>query len=74
MKAPHSTLSKYLLSAFVTSLCFIGPSMMATSQSGAVKRDGRNAGITELRNLDQLKEAFQRDNGKVRLIALLSPT
>lgn len=67
-------MSKYLLSALVVSLCFIGPSMMATGQRVAVKKDGRKAGVTELRNLDQLKEAFQRDIGKVRLIALLSPT
>lgn len=29
---------------------------------------------SQLRNVDQLKEAFQRDSGKVRLVALLSPT
>jgi hypothetical protein len=31
------------------------------------------AEMTELKNLEQLKEAFQRDRGTVRLITLLSP-
>jgi hypothetical protein len=30
--------------------------------------------VIELRNLEQLKEAFQRDTGKVRLLTILSPT
>lgn len=30
--------------------------------------------IIELHSIDQLQEAFQRDNGKVRLVAILSPT
>lgn len=29
--------------------------------------------VTDLNNLDQLKEAYQRDRGTVRLVALLSP-
>lgn len=31
------------------------------------------AEITDLNNLDQLKEVFQRDRGTVRLVTLLSP-
>ncbi len=31
------------------------------------------AEVTDLKNLDQLKEPFQRDRGAVRLISLLSP-
>jgi hypothetical protein len=30
--------------------------------------------VTELRNIEQLKEAFQRDVGKIRLVTILSPT
>lgn len=30
--------------------------------------------LRELRSIDQLKELFQRDTGKVRLVALVSPT
>ncbi|MEW6207836.1 MAG: hypothetical protein AB1631_05675 [Acidobacteriota bacterium] len=39
------------------------------SQSAAQKSD-----LVDLRELDQLKSLFERDRGKVRLIALLSPT
>ena len=30
--------------------------------------------LVELRSVDQLRELFQRDSGKVRLVALVSPT
>ncbi len=30
--------------------------------------------LVELRSIDQLKEVFERDGGKVRLVALVSPT
>lgn len=30
--------------------------------------------LVELRSIDQLKEVFERDAGKVRLVALVSPT
>lgn len=30
--------------------------------------------LVELRSIDQLRELFQRDSGKVRLVALVSPT
>lgn len=30
--------------------------------------------VTELRRIDELKHAFQRDAGKVRFVTILSPT
>jgi len=36
--------------------------------------NGRQVAISELQSIDQLKEAFERDAGKVRLVAILSPT
>ncbi len=42
------------------------------SKRPAVAR--HQAAIPELHSIDQLKEAFERDAGKVRLVALLSPT
>ena len=30
--------------------------------------------VVELRHIEQLKEAFQRDAGKVRFVTILSPT
>jgi hypothetical protein len=41
----------------------------AFSQVAAQKSE-----MVDLRELDQLKSLFERDRGKVRLIALLSPT
>jgi hypothetical protein len=38
----------------------------------AVKK--RAVQVIELRNTDQMKEAFQRDKGKIRLVTILSPT
>ena len=29
--------------------------------------------MTDLKNLDQFKQAFERDRGKVRIVSLLSP-
>ncbi len=35
----------------------------------------RGAGkVINLRKVDQLKETFQRDTGKIRLVTILSPT
>lgn len=31
------------------------------------------SGVTDLSNLDPLKQAFERDRGKIRLVTLLSP-
>jgi len=39
------------------------------------KKDLRNSSqVVTLRKIDQLKEAFQRDAGKVRFLTILSPT
>lgn len=40
----------------------------------AQKNALRRVNVVELRSIDQLKVAFQRDLGKVRLVTLLSPT
>ncbi|HKA19288.1 MAG TPA: hypothetical protein VKN18_13445 [Blastocatellia bacterium] len=60
----------------------IGPAVVALSVlafCAANSADGhskkRNTGqVVTLRDIDQLKEAFQRDAGKVRFITILSPT
>jgi hypothetical protein len=43
-------------------------------QGKARKAPSRKVGVARLRNLDQLREAFQRDQGKVRFVTILSPT
>jgi hypothetical protein len=50
---------------------------LAAQSKGKQKKPSviKNAGkVVELRNLGQLKDAFQRDAGKVRFITILSPT
>jgi hypothetical protein len=50
------------------------PAYASAYSSTAQKATRQKANLVELRGLDQLKEAFQRDQGKVRLVTLLSPT
>jgi len=50
--------------------------VLSCSQSGgvwAVLATAPATNVNDLKNLDQLKEAFQRDRGTVRLLSLLSP-
>ncbi len=35
---------------------------------------GPKSAVLELHSIDQLKDAFERDSDKVRLVALISPT
>jgi hypothetical protein len=44
---------------------------LKSGRSTAANRRTRTPG---LRSVDQFKEAFQKDAGKVRLVALVSPT
>ena len=41
--------------------------------AGPVRATEPVAKMTDLNNLDQLKQAFERDRGKVRIVSLLSP-
>jgi len=50
--------------------------VLSCSQSGGawpVLATAPATNVNDLKNLDQLKEAFQRDRGTVRLLSLLSP-
>ena len=46
----------------------------AKKPAGQSRKSVSPGGLSELHNIDELKRLFERDNGKVRLIALLSPT
>jgi hypothetical protein len=53
--------------------------LSADTSDAAQKRDrsaavSRQARTPELGSVDRFREAFQNDEGKVRLIALISPT
>ena len=41
---------------------------------GGVRHAAGKPGVVSLRSLEPLKEAFQRDIGKIRLVILVSPT
>jgi hypothetical protein len=43
-------------------------------QGKARKAPSHKVGVARLRSLDQLREAFERDQGKVRFVTILSPT
>ena len=66
------------LLAIVASLSFpsySSKSFAAQKQDKQKKTVVAKAGqVIELRKVDQLKEAFQRDDGKVRFVTILSPT
>jgi hypothetical protein len=44
----------------------------AKRKTKAVKKSAVQ--VIDLRNTDQMKEAFQRDKGKIRFVTILSPT
>jgi hypothetical protein len=46
----------------------------AAQKPGRSATAARKSRSFELRSMDQLKQAFQRDTGKLRLVALVSPT
>ena len=50
------------------------PSTGVAQKRGRSIATTRNVRAPNLRSVDQFKEAFQNDSGKVRLVALISPT
>jgi hypothetical protein len=64
---PARLLPILLALALAASACTSGPS----PGTGATSRNGR---VAELRSISELRERFNEDSGKVRLILLISPT
>src|SRR5690349_15057995 len=68
------------LGSAVMALCIItfGPYLSYSALSAAAGYNGSGGAdyveISELSSLDRLRSSFQNDVGKVRIIALLSPT
>lgn len=69
-----------ILALLAIAACLIFPSYSGSSFA-AQKQEKQKKPVTakagqviELRKIDQLKEAFQRDAGKVRFVTILSPT
>ena len=66
-----------LLSAAFLAFPFFSDGYFAAHRNAEQKKTDHkkdSARVIELRNIEQLKEAFQRDAGKVRLLTILSPT
>jgi len=64
---PARLLPILLALALAASACTSGPSR----ETGSTSRNGR---VAELRSISELRERFNEDSGKVRLILLISPT
>jgi hypothetical protein len=64
------------MAALLIFLSYSANCFAAQKESRRTKRAITKKTITvaELRNLEQLKKAFQRDAGKIRLVTILSPT
>jgi hypothetical protein len=54
--------------------CGASSSPEASSQPDALGRVKGKGKVNDLRSIEPLKQAFQRDSGKIRLVALVSPT
>jgi len=54
-------------------LCIALSCSQSDGSAGPAPATAPAADVIDLKNTDQLKEAFQRDRGTVRLISLLSP-
>ena len=64
---PVRLLPILLALALSSSACTSG----ASPGTGSTSRNGR---VAELRSISELRERFNEDSGKVRLILLISPT
>jgi hypothetical protein len=63
------------LVGFLVIPSFSGSSFAAQKRGEQKKATvARAVQVVELRKIEQLKEAFQRDAGKVRFVTILSPT
>ena len=76
MKRVQLILSCVLLTTFITFPHYSGASAGANTSAQANKaaRAKRQRNIIDLKSIEPVKEAFQRDSGKVRLVMILSPT
>jgi hypothetical protein len=64
---------KLMIIGQVAIVLFIALSLVQGGGNARPVRTSALAEVIDIKNLDQLKEAFQRDHGAVRLVSLLSP-
>ncbi len=68
MKTKHITIGQV---ALIVSISFL--IIGAGGYARPIRATEPVAKMTDLNNLDQLKQAFESDRGKVRIVSLLSP-
>lgn len=61
-----------ILAAILFGVCL--PSSNAAQKPGRSAATSRKSRMLELGGVEQFKDSFQNDSGKVRLVALVSPT
>ena len=73
MKRGHMLISCLLLfiAAMSASVANSGVAAMTVGRAAIAARKGDSV---QLKSIEPLKEAFQRDAGKIRLVTILSPT
>jgi hypothetical protein len=75
LKQTNGNLALLAIVAFLVLSSYSSSSFAAQKKEKQEKPVVAKAGrVIELRKIDQLKEAFQRDAGKVRFVTILSPT
>lgn len=74
MRKAHRLLGCILL-ALCTTLLQSAPATWAAAESAQASQGvSRKVSVIDLKSIKPLKEAFARDAGKVRVVALVSPT
>ena len=77
MKRPGIEYSKLAVLAVLAAAGLVSISSTSSSEANTARRSAsahRQIVVPTLHSIDSLKQAFQRDAGKVRLVTILSPT
>jgi len=76
MKKAQLLFGCILLAVFTALPHYTGVSLTADPSPQARPATGapRKGSLVDLKSVEPLKAAFQRDSGKIRLVALVSPT
>jgi hypothetical protein len=76
MRLKQKVINLTLLAVAAFLICFSSSESFASQKKNKqTKPAASKAGqVVDLHKIDQLKEAFQRDSGKVRFVTILSPT
>ena len=65
---------RVLLGCLLSAISIMLPQLTGATTPAAWLQKARGVSQTDLNSIEPLKEAFERDTGKVRLVTILSPT